>query len=66
MPIISVNLLSGRTSEMKRALVKELAEAAVRTLGVQEQSVRVILTEVDPDHWGIGTKTKAEIDKDKQ
>ena len=65
MPIISVNLLSGRSSEMKRALVKELAEAAVRTLGVQEQSVRVILTEVDPDHWGIGTKTKANIDEER-
>ena len=65
MPIISVNLLAGRTSEMKRALVKELAEAAVRTLGVQEQSVRVILTEVDADHWGIGTKTKSNIDEEK-
>jgi 4-oxalocrotonate tautomerase len=65
MPIISVNILSGRTPEMKRALMKELAEATVRTLGVAEQSIRVILTEVDPEHWGIGTTTKAQIDKDK-
>jgi 4-oxalocrotonate tautomerase len=64
MPIISVSILHGRTPEIKRALMKEIAEAAVRTLGVQEQSVRVILTEIEPDHWGIGTTTKAQIDKE--
>ncbi|KRB81419.1 4-oxalocrotonate tautomerase [Sphingomonas sp. Root710] len=63
MPIISVQLIRGRTPEMKRALMKELAEAAVRTLGAPEQSVRVILTEIDPEHWGIGTTTKAEIER---
>jgi 4-oxalocrotonate tautomerase len=45
--------------------MRELAEATVRALGVQEQSIRVILTEVEPDHWGIGTTTKAQIDKEK-
>jgi 4-oxalocrotonate tautomerase len=33
---------------------------------VQEQSVRVILTEIEAEHWGIGMKTKAEIDEGKQ
>jgi 4-oxalocrotonate tautomerase len=66
MPIISVQILNGRTPDMKRALMKELAEAAVRTLGVQEQSVRVILTEIEAEHWGIGTSTKAEIDTKKE
>ncbi|KKC27005.1 2-hydroxymuconate tautomerase [Sphingomonas sp. SRS2] len=63
MPIISVQLIRGRSPEMKRALMKELAEAAVRTLGAPEASVRVILTEIDAEHWGIGTKTKAEIER---
>jgi 4-oxalocrotonate tautomerase len=65
MPIISVKLLRGRDSSTKRQLVKELAEATVRVLGVQEQAVRVILTEIDDDHWGIGARTKAEIDESK-
>lgn len=63
MPIISVQIIRGRTPEMKRALMKELAEAAVRTLGAPETSVRVILTEVEPENWGIGTMNKAEIDR---
>ena len=63
MPIISVKIIRGRTPEMKAALMKELAEAAIRTLGAPEQSVRVILTEIDAEHWGIGTTTKAEIER---
>jgi len=62
MPIISVQLLRGRAPELKRKLMQELAQAAIRTLGVPEQSVRVILAEVEPEHWGIGTRSKAEID----
>ena len=65
MPIISVKLINGRDVELKRTLMRELAETAVRVLAVPEQSVRVILTEVDEDHWGIGTKTKAEIEREK-
>jgi 4-oxalocrotonate tautomerase len=52
-------MLSGRTPEQKAALIRELAEGAVRALGVSEQSIRVLLTEVEPAHWGVGTLSKA-------
>lgn len=67
MPIITVNLLAGRDDARKRALVKELADATVRTLDVPLASVRVILNEVPPEHWGIGNETKADqIARDKE
>lgn len=62
MPIITAQIVSGRTAEQKRNLMAELADAAIRALGVPEQSVRVIVTEVPPEHWGIGRTTKAEKD----
>lgn len=62
MPIISVQLIKGRPYELKRALMRNLAETAAATLGAPPESIRVILTEIDADHWGIGMKTKAEID----
>jgi 4-oxalocrotonate tautomerase len=67
MPIITVNLLTGRDQARKSALIREIADAAVRTLGVPLASVRVILNEVPPEHWGIGNETKADqAAKDKE
>lgn len=65
MPIISVNILSGRTVEQKRALVRELTDAAVRTIDVQPHQVRVIISEIAPEHWGAGGVTKADQEKQK-
>ena len=60
MPIISVKLIKGRTLEQKRALIRELAEGTMRAIGAPEQSIRVILVEIDEEHWGIGTQSKAQ------
>ncbi|MCB2013466.1 MAG: 4-oxalocrotonate tautomerase family protein [Sphingobium sp.] len=60
MPIINVNILSGRTVDQKRALIRELTDAAVRTIDVQPSQVRVIINEVAPEHWGTGGVSKAD------
>jgi 4-oxalocrotonate tautomerase len=60
MPIINVQMLSGRTTEQKQQLIRELAEGTIRALGVSEQAIRILLTEVEPQHWGVGTISKAE------
>jgi len=53
-PIISVNMLAGRSNETKRELIRVLTEGAVSTLGVSPEAVRVLLFEVPPEHWGAG------------
>lgn len=58
MPIIHVSLIAGRSPEVKRALIAELTEATVRAIGAERQNVRVLLTEVAPEHWGIGGEPK--------
>jgi 4-oxalocrotonate tautomerase len=65
MPMINVQMIRGRTPAQKRALIKELSEAAIRTLEVPEQAIRIILTEVEPEHWGVGSRSKAEIDAER-
>jgi 4-oxalocrotonate tautomerase len=64
MPIIDVSLLAGRSAEVKRALIRELTDAAERVLGVQRASIRVLLREVPPEHWGAGGEAKAAPAKD--
>lgn len=60
MPIIEVTLGEGRSPEMLRALQASLAEAAVASLGVRKESVRVILREVPLTHFLAGDETLAE------
>ena len=45
------------------AFFKEVAEATTRTLGVPEHAIRILLTEVEPEHWGMESRSKADIDK---
>lgn len=44
---------------MKLALAQKLTEAATEALGVKPETVRVILQEVDAEHWFVGGQSKA-------
>jgi 4-oxalocrotonate tautomerase len=61
MPIIDVTIIEGRTPEKKEALIRELTDAAVRAINAPFQSVRVIIREVPPEHFGVAGTSKAEI-----
>ena len=58
MPIITINILSGRSAEKKRRLIREVSEAAARSLEVPIGTVRVLIQEVAPEHWGVGGEDK--------
>jgi 4-oxalocrotonate tautomerase len=60
MPIIEVTLLEGRNKKQKAALISELTDAAVRAVNAPPESVRVILREIPPEHFGVAGKSKAE------
>ena len=61
MPIITVQMLEGRTPAQKRNLIEALGQAAVKMIDVPEEAVRVILTEVAPEHWGVGSRSMADL-----
>ena len=61
MPIINVQMLSGRSPAQKSALIAELGNATRRSLGVPEEALRIILTEVAPENWGVGSGSMAEM-----
>ena len=54
MPIIRVEMFTGRTEKRKRALVRELTDAFVNTAGGTPESVNVVITDVDKSDWGSG------------
>jgi 4-oxalocrotonate tautomerase len=60
MPIVRIDLLEGRTPERKVDLIRRVTEAVVAALDVRPEQVRVLLSEVPPEHWAIGGQTMAE------
>lgn len=56
MPIIIVHLMEGRDDAKKAKAIAAITQAAVDTLDVKPEAVRVILQEVPKQHWGIAGK----------
>ena len=56
MPMIKVELLSGRSHEQKQNLVKALTDAFCETAGGVPESVQIILTDVDKENWSTAGK----------
>ena len=53
MPILEVKMLEGRSDDQKRTLVKELTNVICNTIDSKPEKVRVIITEMPKDHYGI-------------
>ncbi len=60
MPIIRVEMFKGRTREQKRALVRELTDAFVRTCGSKPEDVTLVITDVDKEDWAAGGELMAD------
>lgn len=54
MPIIRVEMWTGRSLEQKRELVDVLSRETARISGCGIESVYVIIDEVSKDNWGAG------------
>jgi 4-oxalocrotonate tautomerase len=61
MPIIVAHILEGRDAETKAHLIRNITEAVVQALGAPAESVRVIISEMAKDEYGIGGKTAREL-----
>ena len=53
MPFIQVNILEGRTLEQKEELIRRTTDLASEILNSPVTSVRVMINEMKPEHWGI-------------
>lgn len=60
MPIISVVLAEGRSDKKKRGFIRALTDAAVSSLGVKPEQVRIIINETSLKHYAVGGQTFAE------
>jgi 4-oxalocrotonate tautomerase len=54
MPVVTVQLWTGRTIDQKRALVRAITDAMVEHAGARPDALHVVLDEVAPENWGLG------------
>ncbi|HRO95017.1 tautomerase family protein [Citricoccus sp.] len=60
MPIVTINMVAGRDRAKVQDCLREVATAVSRTLETPLSSVRVLVNEVDPELWTVGTTLKSE------
>jgi 4-oxalocrotonate tautomerase family enzyme len=56
MAIIHVNMLAGRSAEVKAELASRITEAACQVLQTKPESVRVLLQEYAEGEWFVAGK----------
>jgi 4-oxalocrotonate tautomerase len=61
MPLIQVTLARGRTPEQLTAFAQALTTAAEEALGAKRETVRVVLTECEPENWYVGGESLAAL-----
>jgi 4-oxalocrotonate tautomerase len=75
MPLIHVSLAKGRSPEQLQALgpgdgsrrrrrggkSTALTAAVEESIGAPRESIRVVLTECEPQHWFVGGETLADL-----
>ena len=62
MPVIRVEMFSGRNKKQKASLVKDITNVFIKTCGGKAEEVDVIITDIDKDHWGQGGKLFSDQD----
>lgn len=63
MPVIQIHVMEGRSDDQKETLIYELTQAAVRALDAPEHTVRVMITEMPKQHFGIGGQSAKQLGK---
>ncbi len=53
MPIVTVNLMEGRSPEQIESMIAEVTDALVRSLDAPVETVRIMVNEMAPYGFGI-------------
>jgi 4-oxalocrotonate tautomerase len=59
MPIVHIELYSGRTAEQKSACARDVVDAIVKHLNTTAEATQVVFVDVDKSDWLVGGKIPA-------
>ena len=61
MPFAQIHMIEGRTEEQKKAVIEKVSQALVEATGAPIATVRVWITEVPKENWGIAGVSAKEL-----
>ena len=61
MPIAQLYIIEGRSDEQKETLIQEVSEAMARSLDAPIERVRVLITEMPKQHFGIAGQSAKKL-----
>ncbi|AZT82495.1 4-oxalocrotonate tautomerase family protein [Marinobacter sp. NP-4(2019)] len=61
MPIAQLYIIEGRTDDQKETLIQEVSEAMARSLDAPMDRIRVMITEMPKQHFGIGGQSAKKL-----
>lgn len=60
MPIVIIEMWTGRTEEQKAAVIRGVTKA-FEDIGIKSEHVQVIIHEIPKNNWGIGGEQASKI-----
>ena len=61
MPIVQIQMLSGRSDDQKRRLIEEMTRVMNEVVGTPVDRIHVVINEFDAGNWGRGGVPMAEL-----
>nr|WP_297402926.1 2-hydroxymuconate tautomerase [uncultured Marinobacter sp.] len=61
MPIAQLYIIEGRTDEQKETLIREVSEAMSHSLDAPLERIRVMITEMPKQHFGIAGQSARKL-----
>lgn len=61
MPLVQITILQGRSTAQKHRLLREITAVVADVLEAPKERIRVCISEVHPDCWGIAGEPASEV-----
>lgn len=61
MPVITIDMLEGKTPEQKRELIEKITDVVCGIVKCQREVVTIIFHDISRDDWGSGGVQKSQI-----
>ena len=54
MPLVTIKILEGRTTEQKRGMVKDVTNAITKNIGCHPDTVQIDIVEMKKENYAVG------------